>query len=411
MKKLITVLFLVSSFVFGQVGSVIITEILYNANSSETTTQTQFIEIVNTTGSAIDLSNWKIDDEDSDGPNTITSGTIIPAYGIVVICGGTESDFRAAWGSAIDASALVVSVEGNGETMINLSNSPSSSSEIVQLLDESSTVIDEVNYDDSSPWPADNNASSIYLNLVPSSMNSTNNDDGSNWSNSTSGVDGAIQNTSTTGIGGLWNGSDFGSPGNVQGQSALPVELTTFTAAIIDQNVELNWETATEVNNYGFEIERASTSSAAGKSWETLGFVEGHGNSNSPKFYSYTDNTIEASGKYNYRLKQIDIDGTFEYSDVVEANLGAPESYELDQNYPNPFNPTTSIRFNLPMDSNVKLTVFNVLGQEVAELINENITAGYHSVNFDGSSLNSGIYFYQLETNDFTQIRKMMLVK
>jgi len=193
--------------------------------------------------------------------------------------------------------------------------------------------------------------------------------------------------------------------------SPLPVELTTFTASMLDNKVELNWETATEINNYGFEIERASASSATGKSWETLGFVEGHGNSNSPKFYSYTDKKIEASGNYNYRLKQIDIDGTFEYSDVVEANLGAPESFELDQNYPNPFNPLTSIRFNLPTDSNVKLTVFNVLGQEVAELVNKNITAGYHSVNFDGSSLNSGIYFYQLETNNFTQIRKMMLVK
>jgi hypothetical protein len=180
---------------------------------------------------------------------------------------------------------------------------------------------------------------------------------------------------------------------------------------MVDNKVELNWETATEINNYGFEIERASARTATEKSWEKIGFVEGHGNSNSPKFYSYTDKKIEASGNYNYRLKQIDIDGTFEYSDVVEANLGAPESFELDQNYPNPFNPLTSIRFNLPTDSNVKLTVFNVLGQEVAELINENITAGYHSVNFDGSSLNSGIYFYQLETNNFTQIRKMMLVK
>ncbi len=98
-------------------------------------------------------------------------------------------------------------------------------------------------------------------------------------------------------------------------------------------------------------------------------------------------------------------------SDVVEVNLGTPEQFELDQNFPNPFNPTTSIRFNLPMDSNVKLNVFNVLGEEVVELLNENITAGYHSVNFDGSTLNSGIYFYKLEANNFTQIRKMMLVK
>jgi hypothetical protein len=151
---------------------------------------------------------------------------------------------------------------------------------------------------------------------------------------------------------------------------------------MVDNNVELNWETATEVNNYGFEVERKILKQVQNDSWENIGFVEGHGNSNSPKIYSYTDNTIEASGKYNYRLKQIDIDGTFEYSDVVEVNLGTPEQFELDQNFPNPFNPTTSIRFNLPMDSNVKLNVFNVLGEEVAELLNENITAGYHSVKF-----------------------------
>ena len=194
-------------------------------------------------------------------------------------------------------------------------------------------------------------------------------------------------------------------------ETPLPVELTTFTALMVDNDVKLNWETATEVNNYGFEVERKILKQVQNDSWEKVGFVEGHGNSNSPKFYSYTDNTIEASGKYNYRLKQIDIDGTFEYSDIVEANLGTPEQFELDQNFPNPFNPTTSIRFNLPTDSNVKLNVFNVLGEEVAELLNENIIAGYHSVDFNASHLNSGIYFYKLETNIYTQIRKMMLVK
>lgn len=204
-----------------------------------------------------------------------------------------------------------------------------------------------------------------------------------------------------------WTTYSDDTPGNPNSDQALPVELTTFSASVSDQNVDLNWETATEVNNYGFEIERK----LVGNKWNKLDFVNGHGNSNSPKYYSYTDSKIEASGNILYRLKQIDIDGTFEYSDEVEVNLGTPEKFELNQNFPNPFNPMTSIQFNIPQDSQVRLNVFNVLGEEVSELINDNISAGYHSVNFDASQLNSGIYFYKLETNNFTQIRKMMLVK
>lgn len=190
-------------------------------------------------------------------------------------------------------------------------------------------------------------------------------------------------------------------------QIPLPVELTTFSASIFEESVELIWETVTEINNYGFEIERKIKEGE----WNKLDFVNGHGNSNSPKYYSFLDNSIEGSGNYYYRLKQIDIDGTYEYSEIVEANLGVPNKFELNQNFPNPFNPTTSIQFNLPQESDAKLSVFNVLGEEVVELINNKISAGYHSIQFDGAELNSGIYFYKLESKDFTQIRKMMLIK
>ena len=200
----------------------------------------------------------------------------------------------------------------------------------------------------------------------------------------------------------------------------LPVELTTFTASIVDNNVELNWQTATEVNNYGFEIQRNTPllfPSREGKEqsdrgvWKKVGFVNGHGNSNTPKEYSFIDKTAENSGKYFYRLKQVDVDGQFEYSPEIEVTIGAPAKFELSQNYPNPFNPTTNIRFTLPEAGNVKLAVYNLLGQKVVDLINQNMEAGFHNITFNGSKLTSAIYIYRLEAGNNEMIRKMLLVK
>ncbi len=186
------------------------------------------------------------------------------------------------------------------------------------------------------------------------------------------------------------------------GDVPLPVELTSFTALLSGDAVILNWETATEVNNYGFEIE-ASTSSATG--WKTIGFVSGHGNSNSPNSYSFT----AIDGAKYYRLKQIDTDGRFEYSSVVgvEGSL----SYKLSQNHPNPFNPTTVINFSIPESGLVTVKVYNALGQEVAELLNEVKTAGSYAVNFNGSNLSSGMYIYKISAGSFSATRKMMLLK
>jgi len=179
---------------------------------------------------------------------------------------------------------------------------------------------------------------------------------------------------------------------------ALPVELTTFTATATIQNVQLNWTTATEVNNYGFEIERkVSSKQLTIGNWENIGFVEGHGNSNSPKEYSFVDESV-FPGLYQYRLKQIDTDGSFEYSEIIEVQFGVvPTEYVLAQNYPNPFNPSTTIKFSLPVTSNVNLSVFNILGEEVQMLVNETKEAGVHIINFNASQLNSGIYFYKIQ--------------
>ncbi len=195
------------------------------------------------------------------------------------------------------------------------------------------------------------------------------------------------------------------------GSSTLPVELSSFSVVTLNNGVKLNWQTETEVNNYGFEIERkaGSLQSSVGN-WVNIGFVNGSGNSNSPKNYSYQDMNV-TSGKYSYRLKQIDNDGKYEYSKVIEVNLNGPGKFSLSQNYPNPFNPTTTISFNIPEASNVRLTLYNILGQEIKTLVNESKEAGVHTVNFNASDLNSGLYIYKLEANGLTQTRKMTLVK
>lgn len=192
-------------------------------------------------------------------------------------------------------------------------------------------------------------------------------------------------------------------------QAPLPVELSQFSAKVIGSSIELNWKTETEVNDYGFDIQRSEISNKE-KKWETIGFVNGNGNSNSPHFYSYTDNNA-LLGRHLYRLKQIDNDGKFDYSNSIEVDLGAPGSFRLDQNYPNPFNPSTKISYNIPEAVNVKIIVYNLLGQEVKILKNKFEDAGIYTVDFDASELNSGLYLYKLEAGSYTQTRKMLLMK
>ena len=192
---------------------------------------------------------------------------------------------------------------------------------------------------------------------------------------------------------------------DLSAENVVPVELTSFAASVNGKSVTLNWTTATEINNNGFEVQRNS-----GENFVTIAFVKGNGTITEIKNYSYADNNL-TTGNYSYRLKQVDFNGTFEYSKVVEVEVVTPNKFELTQNYPNPFNPTTSIKFNLPDAGNVKLAVYNLLGQEVKTLVNGFRAAGSYTLNFDAQNLSSGIYIYKLESGNFVQTRKMTLLK
>ncbi len=191
----------------------------------------------------------------------------------------------------------------------------------------------------------------------------------------------------------------------------LPVELTSFTALTANNNVELKWNTATEVNNYGFNIERSQKTEGSSQNlqWEQIGFVKGNGNSNSPKNYSFIDDN-PVSGKVEYRLKQIDNNGNFKYSQVVTVN-SLPTKFEVWQNYPNPFNPTTTIQYAIPKAEHVTLKVYDEIGREVSTLVNENKEAGQYNVSFNGSNLASGIYYYRITSGYFNEVKKLMLLK
>ena len=203
-------------------------------------------------------------------------------------------------------------------------------------------------------------------------------------------------------------------------EQGIPVELVSFNASMVDGNVELSWLTITETNNSGFEIERATSSTTPVQEWVNVGFVPGFGTTTEPKSYSYLDSKL-GSGKYSYRLKQIDFDGTFTYSNIVEIEMTVRNSFVLEQNYPNPFNPSTKIVYSIPSNQFVSLKVFDVLGKEVATIVNELLQAGKYEVEFsanggsasggNASSLPSGIYFYEVRSGNLIQTKKMVLLR
>src|SRR5690606_36336074 len=186
----------------------------------------------------------------------------------------------------------------------------------------------------------------------------------------------------------------------------IPVELVSFNVALEQDKVVLNWQTATELNSSHFEVERKSE----GSEWSSIGRVNAAGNSTSRIDYRFVDDNL-VGNQLSYRLKLVDLDGSFTYSQEVEINSSLPTSFSLSQNYPNPFNPTTKINYTVPFDSKVTISIYSITGELVMDLVNDFVSAGSYSADFNGSNLASGMYIYKMTAGNFTQTNKMMLMK
>lgn len=194
-------------------------------------------------------------------------------------------------------------------------------------------------------------------------------------------------------------------------EEIVPVEFVSFSSSIGTDYVLLKWETATEINNSGFEIQRMKVHNIErSKEWESIGFINGNGTTSEPQSYSFTDENLD-DAEYQYRLKQIDFNGSFQYSNTIEVKISSIEGFILEQNYPNPFNPTTKISWQSPIDSWQSIKVYDVLGNEFAVLVNEYKVAGNYNVKFDAKNFTSGIYFYKLSIGNREVVKKMILMR
>ena len=206
-------------------------------------------------------------------------------------------------------------------------------------------------------------------------------------------------------INGTWSG------GGTICLGALPVSLSSFTHAVNKRDVTLNWVTEWELNNLGFDVERRKPEG----NWQKVGFVQGTGTTNEQKAYAFKDEKLSV-GRYEYRLKQVDYNGNYEYFALEnDVDIKPPQNFSMSQNYPNPSNPKSKIDYEIPVDGKVTIRLYDILGKEAASIVNETKIAGYYSAEFDGTNLSSGVYFYRIivegGTQKFSKTLKMILVK
>lgn len=334
----------------------------------------EFIEIFNAKNRDIDMTGYQIKQFNSSQSYTIPEQTIIPANGFLVVARDTsELGFQNYWGLTFNNNVVFLNSEGklpqiNGD-------------EKYLLKDLSNINIDPTINNDTTFIAMANGRRIIRLNRY----------------NTISSWQSLLLSSSTP------------TPGSLEVSQVLPVELTNFSVSKISNGVFLSWSTSNEVNNYGFYVEK--TSNKTNSFWESIGFILGSGYSNSPQSYYFIDSSL-SSGKYYYRLKQVDNDGQYAYSPIVHFdNIDKPKNYALFQNYPNPFNPSTMIRYSISQDGFVTLKIYNSLGEEIKTIVNQTQYSGQYEIDFNALNLAGGVYFYELRCNDFIQVKKLVVIK
>ncbi|MCL5030344.1 MAG: lamin tail domain-containing protein [Bacteroidetes bacterium] len=415
-----------------QAGYVVIAEIYGGGGNSGAYYKNDFILLYNPTASSVSLNGWSVQyaaATSSSWSLTNLSGSI-SAGGYYLIQEDTGTGGSADLPTPNISGSIAMSATAGKVALVNSTTALSGTNAVTDP-----SVVDFVGYGgtanefETAAAPAPSNSASIRR---------KDNSENSNSAGFGSGGSGWDSNN---------NSSDFTVATLSISNTTLPVEFTSFIANIFNSSVQLKWQTATEVNNYGFEVERLNPphnplpggeekypshnplpggeekypplSPLPGgekKGWVKIGFVNGNGNSSSTKDYTFIDPAIGtgkniSSGKYSYRLKQIDNNGAYKYSNVVEVSFMKPAKFALEQNYPNPFNPSTTISFSIPIYFTHCLKLYDVLGREVQTLINENRKAGTHNINFYANNLSNGVYMYKLTAGNYSEIKKMILLK
>jgi len=423
----------------------------YTFNNLDTA-ETYYFKVVSYNGSGTDI-NYKIDGTIPETSSTVSASTHASYSDLIIteyIEGSSNNkalEIFNGTGASVDLAALAYKIEiyfngatVNSTTIDLIGNIPNNDVFVISNTSANSTILSVANQTSGSL--NFNGDDAIVLkkgSTIIDVIGQVGVDPGTEWGSSlTSTADNTIRRKHGTTVGDTnpndtfdpsveWDGYAIDTFNDLGGSDPLPVELTSFNAEVIKNGVLLSWTTSTEVNNYGFEIECKILNQVQNdkSEWKKIGFVEGHGNSNSPKDYTFTDSqTFEVfqnlegfNGVIQYRLKQIDFDGNYEYSDEIIVELGELiKGYKLEQNYPNPFNPSTVIKYSIPTHvkgekQEVRLLVYDILGNEVATLVNENQGFGNYEVKFDASNLSTGLYIYRLETPDYSKSMKMLLIK
>ncbi len=384
--------FAVSSILFAQVADhVVIAEVYGGGGNSGSYYKYDYIILYNPTAQSVDLSTWSIQYASATRSSwdvTKLSGSITAnSYYAIQENAGSNGVDLPFLPNVVDSTSL--SATAGKVALVNNQIALTGTMPIPNI-----NVIDLVGYgnangyEGTAPAPAPSNTKSIRRK--------------DNNGNETYGING-------NGCDADQNSTDFFTYAADGSVPPLPVELISFEAISKQQFIQLAWQTATEVNNYGFDIERASNS--LNTFWQKIGFVKGSGNSNVKNVYFFEDKNIKLGEEYIYRLKQIDADGKYQYSNYLFAKCNLPDKIILAQNYPNPFNPFTKIKFILPQKNFVVLNVFNSLGQEIKTLFRGIKEAGEHEYEFLAESLPSGVYFIKLQINEIIFSKKMILLK